>query len=385
MQENNIQNNIEDPFNNNNNQISNNNQTYYDINKAFIENDPKPHTEHGVVFIQNQNVNVEFSVPGAPKVDYMKPMWDKLNLFEAESWSDDDIGLKTGFTTIDDAFDGGLKNGFIVLAGDSNLGKSAIMSQLAWQIASLNDNAYVMDFSLDDPMNDHLARIIASGSKVFINAAKNPKNYTKYPGMLVRRRKALNILRSKVSNYCAYDASETSFIEDIEDMVKQKAIDLKAAGVNKKIVVFIDNLHDLNIKSQPNLEDKSKFERVAEWASDLAIRYKIPVVCTAELKKLNSTRRPTLDDIRECVKIKYEAKAIILVYNEVHYKGEGAQIYYAVNNNPLKQPVLELHFAKNKISSYKGRCFFNLFPSMARIEEVPKQTAQTYANLIYGA
>mgnify|MGYP002514940018 CR=1 FL=1 len=94
------------------------------------------------------------------------------------------------------------------------------------------------------------------------------------------------------------------------------------------------------------------------------IQYNIPLVCTAEMKKINGDRRPILDDIRECVKIKYEAKAIILVYNEVHYKGESSEIFFNRNGYMMKQPVLELHFAKNKISSFKGRLFYEFYPEL---------------------
>lgn len=85
------------------------------------------------------------------------------------------------------------------------------------------------------------------------------------------------------------------------------------------------------------------------------------------------------------VKIKYEAKAVLMVYNEVHYKGESADVYFLRSNNPLKQPVFEVHFAKNKIHSFKGRCFFEFFPEMARLEESDAQATKTYSSLIFGS
>ena len=127
------------------------------------------------------------------------------------------------------------------------------------------------------------------------------------------------------------------------------------------------------------------FRSIAQWGADLAINYDIPVVCTAELKKLYANRRPALDDIREAVKIKYEAKAILLLYNEVHYKGESSDVYFLRNGNPLKQPVVEVHFAKNKIHSFKGRCFFEFFPEMARLEESDAMATKTYNSLIFSS
>lgn len=83
------------------------------------------------------------------------------------------------------------------------------------------------------------------------------------------------------------------------------------------------------------------------------------------------------------VKIKYEAKAILLVYNEVHYKGENANIYFMRNNNPFKQPIFEVHFAKNKFNTFKGRVFFEFFPEMALMKECDDATQKNFTNQLY--
>ena len=149
-------------------------------------------------------------------------------------------------------------------------------------------------------------------------------------------------------------------------------------------MVCIDNFHDLNISTKPGLQDKAKFDELAQWCSDLAIKHNITVICSAELKKLNGNRRPILDDIREAVKIKYEAKAVLLVYNEVHYKGDGADVFYMKQGNPLKQPIFEVHFAKNKFGTYKGRSFFEFYPEMAYMKECDPTAQKTYSQIIFG-
>lgn len=330
-------------------------------------------------------VPLVLDMPAKPIHDHEVAMWDTINEFEMGSWSSKAQGIKTGWKSMDDAFDGGIKSGFIIVGGDSNIGKSAVMCQMAWQIAELNDDVYVMDFSLDDPMPDKLARMVGAGSKVLLNAVKNPVGYQNMQIMLARRKKALNKLRSHVGQYRAYDSNFSTYIEDIEEEVQRIIIELDSLGLKKRVIVFIDNMHDLNIKSQPSLTDKGKFDVIAQWCADLSIKYDIPLICTAELKKLNGTRRPQLDDIRECVKIKYEAKAVLLAYNEVHYKGDAADVHYMRRSSPLKQPVLELHFAKNKMHNFKGRLFFEFYPEMARLEEPDDQTIKHYAGLAYNS
>lgn len=356
------------------------------LTSPFVPNKNVAYTEYETINIPGQQpLNVQYNVPAKPTLEHEVEMWDIINEFESDAWSTKNMGLKSGFEGIDNALDGGVKPGFIVIAGDSNLGKSALISQLAWNISSLNENVYVMDFSLDDPMPDKLPRIIGAGSKVLLNAVKSPKQYTHMPLMLVRRKEALNTLRSSTGKYRAYDANFTTFVEDIEEEIKRIKILLDSAGQgDKKIVVFIDNMHDLNVKNSPGLQDKAKFDFVAQWCSDTAIKYNLSLIASAELKKLNGTRRPALDDIRETVKIKYEAKAVLLVYNEVHYKGESSDVYFMKHGNSLKQPVFEVHFAKNKFHSYKGRLFFEFYPEMARMEEADPQSTKHYASVVFG-
>lgn len=331
----------------------------------------------------NGQIPVKFTYPSKPVEDYELAMWQTIDDFETKAWSQKNQGLKTGFHNIDKAFGDGLLPGFVIIAADSNVGKTAFLSQMAWQISTLNPNAYVMDFSLDDAMADKLSRVAACSGKVIINAVKTPLNYTQYPLMLVRRKNALINIRNNVSHYRAYDATFSTFIEDIEKEIESKLIYFKSNNMDKQLVVCIDNFHDLNTTLKPNMTDKEKYDFMAQWCADVSIKYDIVMLCTGELKKLNGVRRPMLDDIRESVKIKYEAKAILLCYNEVHYKGETANIFFTRANNPFKQPAFEVHFAKNKFNTFKGRVFFEFFPEMALMKECDDTTQKSFTNQLY--
>lgn len=333
---------------------------------------------------QTQPENITFEFPDKPTEEYELGMWQTIDEFESNAWQKKNTGIKTGFDSIDNALDGGLYPGFIIIGGDSNLGKTAFLTQLAWQVSQNNSDVYVMDFSLDDAMPDKLARVCACSSRVIINAVKTPLNYMQYPLMLIRRKQAILNLRKNVHRYRAYDSTFSSFVEDIEEEIERKLVYFDGNGMNKKVVVFIDNFHDLSIMARPNLTDKEKFDTLAQWCADIAKKHNICVVCTAELKKLNGNRRAMLDDIREAVKIKYEAKAVLLVYNEVHYKGDGADVFYMKQGNPFKQPIFEVHFAKNKFHTYKGRAFFEFYPEMAYMKECDPAAQKTYSQIIFG-
>jgi replicative DNA helicase len=88
-----------------------------------------------VVQIGNTAANsVTFNYPQKPTEDYELAMWSTLDTFETGAWQAKNVGVKTGFDSIDKGFEGGLFPGFIIIGGDSNLGKSAFITQLAWGI-----------------------------------------------------------------------------------------------------------------------------------------------------------------------------------------------------------------------------------------------------------
>lgn len=322
--------------------------------------------------------------------DHEGEMWDVLNDFEHRAWNSRNVGIKTGWKEMDKAFAGGLKTGWILVAGDSNIGKTSFLSQMAWQVAHQNnDEVYVMDFSLDDPMHDKIPRVVASSNKVIINAVSTPNNYIQFPDMIKRRNEGLEKVRSAVDRYRCYDANHGTDIDEIEESVKKMKVQLEETAMlrgeePKKLVVFIDNFHDLSTTSREAVgSDKMKYDYLARRTSDLATKYDIPVITTGEFKKLNGFRRPGVDDIRESVKIKYEAKAILLCYNEVGVKGESASIYFERTGKPEKQPVFEVSFGKNKMGDFKGRTFFEFYPEIAYFEASDNNDKKKYNNLIY--
>lgn len=353
--------------------------------KPYIPKNDTGYVEtFSIDLMQNGVRDIDMTIPPKPLMRHEIEMWDTINDFENDSWKPQTKGLDCGFESINKAFDGGIKPGFIIVAADSNVGKSIFINQLASQLVNNNDDIYVMDFSLDDAMQDKLSRIVACDSKIFINSIKSPLNYSEYPLMLARRLQGMNRLRSITDKYRAYDSTFTTDIEAIEAEILRVKIDLDAAGINKQIVVFVDGFHDLTTSTYPNYQDRQKYDHLAQVCGNLATKYSIPLICTAEFRKVNNGIRPMLDDVREAVKIKYKAKAVLLCYNDVHYKSEGANVFFQRSDITGKQPVFEVHFAKNKFHSYKGRLFFESYPEMARMEEVDDVSAKHYSSILTG-
>ena len=324
-----------------------------------------------------------FPIPtNAPS--YVVATLNDLNRYISEI-QEPNQGFSTGWPGMDKALNK-LQAGFHVICGDSNIGKTAIISQLAGQVYINNPDAYVLDISLDDPYKEKVSRVIASTFRLPINAVKNPSIIMKsHPQVFKRIIQGIDYMFNSAWRYRAVDSQAWgSYVEEIGQAIKELVISLKVQDKPLKLVVFIDNFHDLNTTGAVG-NDKNKYDYIAQYISDLANELSIPIVCTGEFRKLNNFKRPSLDDIRESVKIKYEAKSIMLCHNEVGIKQEAAAVYYERKDRAEKQPVFEIKFGKNKYSSFKGRLFYNFIPEWAHFNEADASSSRRYSQAIYNS
>lgn len=303
-------------------------------------------------------------------------------------------GLSWGMTSFNKAFDG-LQPGLILIAGAPNTGKSALCLQLGWKIAQANKNqspetpykAYVLYFSLDDNTNELLPRLIAMDKQVEINIVKAPTKYSSETAKIARRDEGVSNLKKSLDMFKIIDSTKGTGIEYISSEVERHYNALKNENANYKLVVMIDNFHDITTSSK-GTDDNTKFDFICDSLSGLCTKFDIPIICTAEFRKLNGARRPIMDDIRSTTKIGYEAKAILLCYNEVGLKGSESSIYWnmtGIDKDDFKRPILEVKIGKNKYSSDKGRMFFEFRPEMSHLTEViDPEKNKLYASMISG-
>ena len=297
----------------------------------------------------------------------------------------DSYGLRTGWQSFDEAIEG-IQSGLYVLAGDSNIGKSAFTAAMAMRLLTHNQGKVsVLDLSLDDSRVDRIARILAARGRIPINAYRRPRRYADQPEILRIRDRLVKGLRKLMEKgrYAVYDTSMIApDIDNIEKIIEQHILMVRTLhndpdSLPPQVVVFVDALHDIEAPaSLRDASDNARMQLAVKRLSEIATRYDVPIITTAELRKINGFRRPTSDDIRDTIKIRYEAKAIWLLYNELSLRGEeDAKIFWTEEGRRL--PVLELTLSKNKFHSYKGRFFFLFRPDLVHIvEPSPEQVEQ---------
>ncbi len=286
-------------------------------------------------------------------------------------------GLNIGFPMMHDAING-LGPGLIFIAGQPNIGKSALCLQMAWGVANSNDNVYVIYFSLDDNDTEIVPRIVSMTKRIPISAVKYPLRFAHDTGIMTKRAEGFRDLEAMASRFKLLDSDYGHDIASIEEVVRKHKIQLPDGC---HLCVFIDNFYNIKVKDA-RFKDGDEQSRYITHRLKMISDQDVPVICTIELRKLNGNRRPTTDDVFGSVHLQYEAEAIMLCYNEVGLRGNAAEIYWNMSGSEEKQPVMEVRLGKNKMGEFKGRLFYQFWPHQSFLTEVPSAGAQLYNSRI---
>lgn len=322
-----------------------------------------------------------------------------LQSFESKAQQGIKRGLLTGFPIFDEKLRG-IKSMFYIIAGEEQTGKSAwLRSVILGLLKNNKDKVYCLYFSLDDSKDKVFSRLMASEAGLEINAMEDPKGEiqdnpdlsdTDKAAMLTKRGEVYQNLIGLSNAFTVKDDSNTANSTEMEETIRKYK---KLAG-DRQLVVFVDSLHC--IAPPPMLREKTReqFMRISKDLKRWVTVYDIPVIATAELRKLsnsdNKHRRPTLDDIKEAGDFKFDAEVILLAYNEMKAKGRDGlstplKFEYPVENSGTWFPIVEMFVGKNKSSSYKGCLYYKFLDPCARMYECTPNEQGYYWNRAFNS
>ena len=330
-------------------------------------------------------------------------MEDFFNTTEAQYDEFDEASRKKGkgyvcpnFPLFDKHMEG-LESGFYLFAGESNGGKSAILTNLMFDYCTHEDNnLFGIYFALDDTKNVLIPRLIAMHEHIPISVASKPVRYEElidegaegsstYAEQLEKRKHGLEYLKSLNKHFKIEDAIKITCGEQIVDYLKKLKTYLATEAPDMKIICAIDSVSDIQFED-PNFQrmsDKQKGDYIAINVKDWSVQLDIPIFGSIHLKKIEQNRRPTVSDIRDSGRYIYEADWIGLVHNDVSKNKQGATIYVSDMNTGEKLPVIELNWAKNKKSSYKGMTYHTFVPNFSLVQECNEEISERFNSLLY--
>jgi len=239
-----------------------------------------------------------------------------------------------------------------VVGAGTSAGKTAFLCNLLLDLLDSNDALTGMYFSLDDHKDLIINRMLGIKSGIPLNQVQKKQASERHEKMLHGAYNELLVLSGEKRLYIR-DASEIQDIEDLTLEIKRR--------MNRKLVVVIDGLYNLDVGYGGEVIRQENIER-ANRLKALADTYRIPVICTGELRKRQAGTKqdppPTIHDLMETGKFAYNANLVLLLYPEswADYDTED-------------KPILKMKYAKNKVSSYRGTQDIRFHRDTSRMEE----------------
>ena len=328
-------------------------------------------------------VPVQETLPEPEKKGYDREMDDyerRLDETEASLWQwEPEKAIKTGLPIFDAAFDGGLESGLYLLAAPANMGKTAFMLDIADRVVKNNEDVLCLIGSLDDSMKKVIPRYISVNQRIQIKEAKNPRKYEDDPVIMEKRKKGIRFLKENRHKLMFFDANDSNEIEDWEARIQQMRMTVPEGT---RILVFFDSFADLTSRDFKGTRDDMEIhisQKVKEWTTV----YDLIIIGTMHLRKTNGKHRPTREDLKGTNRLDYDADLVWLLYNEVKVEKENANVYWNEDGNAYKQPVIELNFAKNKISDFDRTIFYHFSPSRNLLLEASEERQDGYLTQVY--
>lgn len=328
--------------------------------------------------------------------DYYKSSLNDYDSFDKYSWNKGKGYNCPNFPIFDEKMEG-LEDGLYLFAAESNMGKSAFMSNLLWDYCTNPDNnLFGVYFALDDTKQEMIPRLISMLELIPISIASKPSRYKEkidlceegssiYQEMLDKREHGLNTLKELNTRFKLEDSEKLDCGEKILDYCKKLKEYLKGYDPKTNLIIGIDSLFDLNFPSQKFKTDKEKNEYIAQeikrWAKT---EIKAPIFGTIHLRKIDK-RRADISDVKESGRYIYDASVVFLLHNDVSRNGQNASIYYTQPNCDEFLPIIELQWAKNKKSSFKGITYYHLISNYSKVIECTEEEMKRFNNLRFSS
>jgi len=300
------------------------------------------------------------------------------------------VGLNFGenFRTLKAALSGDLRQKMILLGGGANTGKTTKFANLAWNLASLNDDVIAIVLTIDDSAKEFVPRLVSYDiakrnydtnrdlfDLITINKIATPflyKNNIEYDAIMEEKEISYrNLLElSRENKMVVLDSNGGRSIDYIRNTVRNYT----ELFPDKRVIMFIDNFH---LVDMPGYEDgRTKYKNLSNALKQVAVQFDSTIISTVEYTKIPKGIKPSNNNLAETVQLEYDSNCIMHLYSELHDLREESPKFFLGPDGVTKYPIIEEAFGKNKINSFKGDIFYKFYPEKAFYMEVTRQQVE---------
>ncbi len=269
---------------------------------------------------------------------------------------------------------GGFITGLYTIAGGAGVGKTTFLLQILYQVLKLNKNCEVFFVSFDNTKEELFYKFVSLDSEVPIEYIKfSNRDNRMYE---VKLKKSLKQLKNYM-NFLTVVDERGGFIDF--DFLLNTLYSWAFKNHNKKKMVFIDSISMLKT-DKFNLNEEVNY--IAKQLKAFSTITSSVVFITANLDKNLGTRRPKLEDFKNLTGIVYYSNILTALYCDFLVNPETTFLEWEWGTDDVMIPIVELHFLKNKISSFKDILFYRFRHSIAMYKECAREEIENYRDMI---
>ena len=298
-----------------------------------------------------------------------------------ETWKnrkDTIVGIRTGYRELDEALNGLQEARAVGIGGKANHGKSAFVSNIAYNVLKLNEDCIVIMHTTDDSRETFLSRLIAIDQNLIINSVTNPKDKFKIfkdgKAFIDENKKQLwyngvKNIQSMVEGgrLIVKDSTHGTSLGYTESLIKY----YKYNNPNKRILVIFDNFHKATDFAE--MEERIRYKRMSGHIKLLSEKYNVAFVATMEYTKIEEGTQPSNTRLAESSQMEYDLSVILHVYNQLKDIGTDRTKLVIDPKAEVPIPVVEIKVGKNKQGSFADSLFYKFTTEMGKFEEMPRK------------
>ena len=247
---------------------------------------------------------------------------DEIDKLEALAKGDADVtGTASGFRDLDEVTGGFQPGNLIVIAARPAMGKSALVCNIAENVAVKEQKA-VAFFSLEMSEMELAHRFIASQARISGDRLRKGRVSGKdWPRVV----KACNRLES--APLWIDDSSDLGLL-DLRAKARRLDSQEKSQGRDGLGLVIVDYLQ-LMRTDDPRANRVEQVSQFSRGLKILARELNVPVIGISQLSRAPEQRgdnkRPILSDLRESGAIEQDSDVVAFIYRDEYYKGDESE------------------------------------------------------------
>lgn len=261
-------------------------------------------------------------------------------------------GIKTGYRDLDNMTAGLQKSDLVILAARPAMGKTTLVTNLAYNIATIEKKA-VLFFSLEMSKEQLVDRMLADASGV--------------DSWNIRTGNLSDEDFSKLSDAMGSMAEAPIYIDDAPglNVLELRTKARRVAHDNEIGLIVVDYLQ---LMQGSGRHDGNRVQEVSEISRGLKLiarELDVPLVALSQLSRSVESRQPPipqLADLRESGSIEQDADIVMFIYRPGYYEPD----------NPDVANITELHIAKHR-NGPTGKVGLYFHPERLRFTSLDKK------------